>query len=111
MMAQGETRYMIVSEIPEAPFSACRKPRLHGRMSGRLAVVHHGKPELLFVACDQLGNEDTWWASFGLVCYLCVLSSGLSWFGAEGISYVLICASVRFFRPSFPYKLDEFYSF
>ena len=27
-------------------------------MSGPLAVVHHGKPELLFAACDQLGDED-----------------------------------------------------
>jgi hypothetical protein len=25
-----------------------------------------GKPELLFAACDQLGNEDMRWASFGL---------------------------------------------
>jgi len=52
MTERGETRDMILSEIPEAPLSACTKPRLDGRMLGPLVVVHHGKPELLFVACD-----------------------------------------------------------
>jgi hypothetical protein len=35
-------------------------------MSGPLAVVHHGKPELLFAACDQLSDEDMWWEAVGL---------------------------------------------
>ena len=60
MTAQGETRYMILSKIPD-----------DGRRSKRLAVVHHGKPELLFAACGQFGTEGTRWASLAFVLPLC----------------------------------------
>ena len=65
MTAQGETRYMILSKIPD-----------DGRRSKRLAVVHHGKPELLFAACGQFGTEDTRWASLAFVLPLCVSRQG-----------------------------------
>ena len=65
MTAQGETRYMILSKIPD-----------DGRRSKRLAVVHHGKPELLFAACGQFGTEDTRWVSLAFVVPLCVSRQG-----------------------------------
>jgi len=99
MTAQGETRYMILSKIPD-----------DRRRSKRLAVVHHGKPELLFAACDQLGNEDTWWASFGLVCYLCVLVVRAIVFWCCGYFLCSNMCLCKVFRPSFPYKLGQFYS-
>jgi len=45
-------------------------------MSRRLAVVHHGKPELLLGACDQLSTEDMWWALLVCVLPLCVSRQG-----------------------------------
>ena len=65
MTVQGETRYIILSKIPD-----------YGRRSKRLAVVHHGKPELLFVACGQFSTEDTRWASLAFVLPLCVSRQG-----------------------------------
>ena len=65
MTAQGETRYMILSKIPD-----------DGRRSKRLAVVHRGKPELLFAACGQFSTKDTRWASLAFVLPLCVSRQG-----------------------------------
>jgi hypothetical protein len=65
MTTQGMTRYMILSEIPN-----------DGRRSKRLAIVRHGKPELLFAVCGQFGTEDTQWTSLAVVLPLCVSRQG-----------------------------------
>jgi hypothetical protein len=62
---QDEARYMILSKIPD-----------DGRISGCLAVIHHGKLEMLFAACDQLGSENTRWASLVCLLPLCVSHQG-----------------------------------
>jgi len=57
-------------------------------MSGPLAVVHHGKPELLFAACDQLGDEDMRWALLVCVLPLCVI--GLQWVSRQGYCVLVL---------------------
>jgi hypothetical protein len=57
-------------------------------MSGTLAIVHHGKPKLLFAACDQLSDEDMRWAPLVCVLPLCVI--GLQWVSRQGYCVLVL---------------------